>query len=87
VKAFAQFDAEAGLKFDQVYEVYSQRFQRDDMEEQFDRRSCRSTTSRTQARERASANRLRRVKACSRIDLAQLNGRRGGALLITPREA
>jgi type I restriction enzyme R subunit len=36
VKAFAQFDAEAGLKFDQVYEVYSQRFQRDDMEEQFD---------------------------------------------------
>jgi type I restriction enzyme R subunit len=36
VKAFAAFDAEAGLKFDQIYEVYSQRFQRDDMEEKFD---------------------------------------------------
>jgi type I restriction enzyme R subunit len=36
VKAFAAFDAEAGLKFDQIYELYSQRFQRDDLEEKFD---------------------------------------------------
>jgi type I restriction enzyme R subunit len=36
VRAFASFDAEAGLKFDRVYEVYSQRFQRDDIEEKFD---------------------------------------------------
>lgn len=36
VRAFSSFDAEAGLKFNQVYEVYSQRFQREDMEESFD---------------------------------------------------
>jgi type I restriction enzyme R subunit len=36
VRAFASFDASPGLKFDQVYEVYSQRFQKDDIEEKFD---------------------------------------------------
>jgi len=36
VRAFASFDAEPGLKFDQVYELYSQRFQREDFEEKFD---------------------------------------------------
>lgn len=33
VRAFASFDAEPGLKFNQVYEVYSQRFHREDFEE------------------------------------------------------
>jgi type I restriction enzyme R subunit len=32
VRAFASFDAEPGLKFNQVYEVYSQRFHREDFE-------------------------------------------------------
>jgi type I restriction enzyme R subunit len=36
VRAFGSFDAEAGLKFDKVYEVYSQRFQKDDIEDKFD---------------------------------------------------
>jgi type I restriction enzyme R subunit len=36
VRAFASFDAEPGLKFPQVYEMYSQRFQKDDIEEKFD---------------------------------------------------
>ena len=38
VRAFASFEAEAGLKFDKIYEVYSQRFQRGDFgdEEKFD---------------------------------------------------
>ncbi len=33
VRAFASFEAEPGLKFDRVYPVYSQRFQRDDLED------------------------------------------------------
>lgn len=33
VRAFHSFDAEPALKFHQVYEVYSQRFQRDDFDE------------------------------------------------------
>jgi type I restriction enzyme R subunit len=33
VRAFASFEAEPGLKFDKIYEVYSQRFQKDDFEE------------------------------------------------------
>jgi type I restriction enzyme R subunit len=36
VRAFGSFDAEPGLKFDRVYEVYSQRFQREDIEDKFD---------------------------------------------------
>lgn len=38
VRAFASFEAEPGLKFDKIYEVYSQRFQREDFgeEEKFD---------------------------------------------------
>lgn len=36
VRSFASFDAEPGLKFDRVFEVYSQRFQREDIEEKFD---------------------------------------------------
>jgi type I restriction enzyme, R subunit len=32
VRAFASFEAEPGLKFDKLYEVYSQRFQREDFE-------------------------------------------------------
>jgi type I restriction enzyme, R subunit len=38
VRAFAAFEPEPGLKFDQVYEVYSQRFHREDFgdEEKFD---------------------------------------------------
>ena len=38
VRAFSSFDAEPGLKFDKCYEVYSQRFQREDFgeEERFD---------------------------------------------------
>lgn len=33
VRAFASFDPEPGLKFDKVYEVYSQRFHREDFED------------------------------------------------------
>jgi type I restriction enzyme R subunit len=33
VRAFASFDAEPGLKFNQIYEVYSQRFFRDDADD------------------------------------------------------
>jgi type I restriction enzyme R subunit len=36
VRAFSSFDAGQGLKFDQVYELYSQRFQKEDLEETFD---------------------------------------------------
>ncbi len=34
VKAFASFEAQPGLKFDRAYEVYSQRFFREDFEEE-----------------------------------------------------
>lgn len=34
VRAFASFEAEPGLKFDKIYEVYSQRFHREDFEEE-----------------------------------------------------
>jgi type I restriction enzyme R subunit len=33
VKAFASFEAEPGLKFNQIYELYHQRFHKDDLEE------------------------------------------------------
>jgi type I restriction enzyme R subunit len=33
VRAFASFEAEPGLKFDKIYPVYSQRFQRSDIED------------------------------------------------------
>src|SRR5438093_1373892 len=33
VRAFAAFEPEPGLKFDKIYEVYSQRFQREDFDE------------------------------------------------------
>jgi type I restriction enzyme R subunit len=33
VRAFASFEAEPGLKFDKIYPVYSQRFQKDDLGE------------------------------------------------------
>jgi type I restriction enzyme R subunit len=33
VRAFASFEAEPGRKLDQIYEVYSQRFQQDDLDE------------------------------------------------------
>jgi type I restriction enzyme R subunit len=33
VKAFASFEAEPGLKFNQIYEVYHQQFHKDDLEE------------------------------------------------------
>ncbi|MBI2358767.1 MAG: DEAD/DEAH box helicase family protein [Deltaproteobacteria bacterium] len=33
VRAFASFEAEPGLKFDKIYEVYSQRFHREDFDE------------------------------------------------------
>lgn len=38
VRAFASFDADQGLKFDKVYEMYSQRFQKEDFgeEDKFD---------------------------------------------------
>jgi type I restriction enzyme R subunit len=36
VRAFASFEAEPGLKFDKLYEVYSQRFQRGDFEDEKD---------------------------------------------------
>lgn len=38
VRAFASFEAEPGLKFDKIYEVYSQRFQKEDFgeEDKFD---------------------------------------------------
>jgi type I restriction enzyme R subunit len=35
VRTFSSFEPEPGLKFDRLYEVYSQRFQRDDAEEGF----------------------------------------------------
>ncbi len=34
VRAFAAFEAEPGLKFDRIYEVYSQRFFRDDLDDE-----------------------------------------------------
>ena len=34
VRAFAAFEAEPGLKFDRIYEVYSQRFLRDDLDDE-----------------------------------------------------
>jgi type I restriction enzyme R subunit len=34
VRAFASFEAEPGLKFDRIYEVYSQRFHREDFDEE-----------------------------------------------------
>jgi type I restriction enzyme R subunit len=34
VRAFASFEAEPGLKFDKLYEVYSQRFQRGDFDDE-----------------------------------------------------
>src|SRR5437868_13092722 len=33
VRAFAAFEPEPGLKFDKIYEVYSQRFQKEDFDE------------------------------------------------------
>jgi type I restriction enzyme R subunit len=33
VRAFSSFEAEPGLKFDKLYEIYSQRFQKDDFED------------------------------------------------------
>jgi hypothetical protein len=38
VRAFASFEPKPGLKFDKIYEVYSQRFQREDFgeDEKFD---------------------------------------------------
>jgi type I restriction enzyme, R subunit len=33
VRAFASFEPEPSKKFDKIYEVYSQRFQRDDLDE------------------------------------------------------
>src|SRR5438445_1110784 len=33
VQAFSAFEAEPGLKFDKIYELYSQRFHREDLEE------------------------------------------------------
>ena len=38
VREFASFEAESGLKFDKIYEIYSQRFQKGDLEpdEKFD---------------------------------------------------
>lgn len=37
VRAFASFEAEPGFKFNKIYKVYSQRFQKDDLEDrQFD---------------------------------------------------
>ncbi|HEY8883863.1 MAG TPA: DEAD/DEAH box helicase family protein, partial [Chloroflexota bacterium] len=33
IKAFASFEPEPGLKFDQIYEVFSQRLQRDDADD------------------------------------------------------
>jgi type I restriction enzyme R subunit len=36
VRAFAAFEPEPSKKFDKVYEVYSQRFQRDDLDGEFD---------------------------------------------------
>ncbi|MFN8159957.1 MAG: DEAD/DEAH box helicase family protein [Solirubrobacterales bacterium] len=34
VRAFASYEAEPGLKFDKIYQVYSQRFQRGDLEDE-----------------------------------------------------
>jgi type I restriction enzyme R subunit len=34
VRSFGAFEAEPGLKFDRIYEVYSQRFQRDDLDDE-----------------------------------------------------
>ena len=44
VRAFASFEAEPGLKFDKLYEVYSQRFQSGDLEgDEFDPKALPST--------------------------------------------
>jgi type I restriction enzyme R subunit len=47
VRAFASFEPEPGLKFDKIYEVYSQRFQGGDFDEAeyLIRRRCRIPTS------------------------------------------
>lgn len=39
VRAFAAFEPEPGLKFDRIYEVYSQRFRKDDLEDDGDGRA------------------------------------------------
>ncbi len=46
VRAFASFEPEPSLKFDKIYEVYSQRFQSSDLEtsEQFDPKFCQTPT-------------------------------------------
>lgn len=36
VRTFASFEAEPGLKFDKIYELYSQRFFKDDLGDEFD---------------------------------------------------
>ncbi|MDA2923311.1 DEAD/DEAH box helicase family protein [Acidobacteria bacterium AH-259-L09] len=45
VRAFASFEAEPGLKFDKIYEVYSQRFQKEDFgeEDKFDPKVLRQS--------------------------------------------
>jgi len=49
VRAFSSFEAEPGLKFDKVYDVFSQRFQREDFseEEKFDPKVLPSSYLRT----------------------------------------
>ncbi len=46
VRAFATFQAEPGLKFDQIYEVYSSRFQRDDFGGRRDARPAEASSIR-----------------------------------------
>jgi type I restriction enzyme R subunit len=45
VRAFGSFDADQGLKFDKIYEVYSQRFQKEDFgeDEKFDPKALPSS--------------------------------------------
>jgi type I restriction enzyme R subunit len=44
VREFASFEAVPGLKFDKIYEVYSQRFQQDDLESNPPRSVCGHAT-------------------------------------------
>ena len=62
VRAFASFEPEPNQKFDKIYEVYSQRFQREDLEEgdaSLTRKCCRSRTSNIRSRSTPSSTSAR----------------------------
>ena len=92
VRAFASFEPEPGLKFDQIYEVYSQRFRRDDFERG---RGVRPQGAAGQLPDRARRDDLAFVYVCTiqrmAINLfgrdAVLRGRTKTAARTTPTDS